>query len=474
MLGHLEDGRLELEEVHRFVSEPVRIFDSLRWDVLGIFHELKKGLAKVGERQVPVASVSVDSWGVDYVLLREGIPQLSAPFHYRDARTDLTYERALKKAPPEIIFANTGIQFMAINTLYQLLSDQARTPELLELAQQFLTIGDYFNFLFSGVARIDESLASTTQLYNPVSRKWSEELIHLFELPRKIFPEIVPPGSPLGPLRPDLADETMLNNVQVIATCSHDTGAAVAAVPAEGHDWAFLSSGTWSLIGVELQHPLLDAAAREHNFTNEAGYGGTTRFLKNIIGMWILMECRREWLKEGGDYSFEELVRAAQTEEPLRSLINPNAARFWKPDDMPEKVRSFCEQTAQPIPQTPGQIVLCVLESLALLYRRSLEEIHAITGRDIRTLHIVGGGSRNPLLNQFAANATQRNVVAGPVEATAIGNVLVQAIALGHLDSLDALRKVVRESFAVQTFHPLASVSWQEAYERFNALDLMT
>ncbi len=474
MLGHLENGRVELEEIHRFISEPVRVFGTLRWDVLQIFHELKRGLAKVAERNLPIASVSVDSWGVDYVLFRDDVPQLSPPFQYRDARTDATYEAALAKATPEVIFANTGIQFMSINTLYQLLADQDNTPGLLQFAEQFLTIGDYINFLFSGVARMDESLASTTQLYNPRSRKWSEELIRLFELPHKIFPEIVPPGTPLGPLLPEIANETKLDNVQVITTCSHDTGAAVAAVPAEGNDWAYLSSGTWSLIGVELAHPLLDDAARKHNFTNEAGYGGTTRFLKNIIGMWILQECQREWRKQGREYNYDELTRMAEEAEPLRSLINPNAARFWKPDDMPAKIQSYCEQTAQPIPDTPGQFLRCVLESLALLYRQALEEIHEVTGREIRTLHIVGGGSRNRLLNQFSADATGRNIIAGPVEATAIGNVLIQAIALGDLDSLDALRKTVRESFAVETFHPLATLSWQEAYGRFTALDLMT
>ncbi|MDP9292614.1 MAG: rhamnulokinase, partial [Verrucomicrobiota bacterium] len=358
MLAHLEDGKVALEEVYRFVSEPVRVFDSTRWNVLEIFRELKAGLKKVAERGVEVESVSVDSWGVDYVLLRDGTPQLAPPFHYRDARTDATFESAFDKVDRETIFAHSGIQFMSINTLYQLLSDVEKNAAVLEAAQCFLNIGDYFNYLFSGVARAEESLASTTQLYDPRTRQWSQELIGRFQLPTRIFPMIVPPGTKLGSLRPEIAAETGLHNTQVIATCSHDTGAAVAAVPAsDGDDWAYLSSGTWSLLGVELHEPLLDARARECNFTNEAGYGGTTRFLKNIIGLWILQECRREWSEAGDPYTYEELLRMAKDALPLRSLINPNAPRFWKPGDMTRKIRTFCEETQQPVPETPGDIL---------------------------------------------------------------------------------------------------------------------
>lgn len=468
MLGHLKDGKVELEEIHRFVSEPLRIFDSLRWDVLEIFRELKAGLRKVAERGIEVESVSVDSWGVDYVLFRDGTPQLAPPFHYRDARTDTTYATAFDKVDRDTVFENTGIQFMSINTLYQLLSDVEKSGPVLQAAESFLNIGDYFNYLLSGVARAEESLASTTQLYDPRTRQWSQELIRRFELPADIFPVIVPPGTKLGKLRPEIASETGLQNVEVIATCSHDTGAAVAAVPSAAEDsWAYLSSGTWSLLGVELREPLLDSRARECNFTNEAGFGGTTRLLKNLIGLWILQECRREWSESGDAYTYADLLRMAGEARPLRSLIDPNAPRFWKPGGMIGKIRAFCEETRQPIPETPGEILRCVLESLAMLYRQSLEEIYSVTGREIRTLHIVGGGSKNTLLNQFAANATGREVVAGPVEATAIGNVLIQAIACGHLASLPALREVVRKSFSVEHFQPAADESWAAAYVRF-------
>jgi rhamnulokinase len=475
MLGRLEDGRLTLEEMHRFPSAAVRVLGSLRWDVLRIFEELKTGLRKVAQRKAPAASLSVDSWGVDYVLLNAVHPMLAPPFHYRDARTESTYDKVRAQVGPELIFAETGIQFMPINTIYHLASDVEHSRALLEVADCFLTIGDYFNYLFSGVPRVDESNASTTQLYNPRTRAWSDTLIERCGFPRKIFPRIVAPGTVLGPLLPEVVAETGLNDLQVVATCSHDTGAAVAAVPAgQGDDWAYLSSGTWSLLGVELPQPLISEKVRERNFTNEAGYGGTTRFLKNIVGLWILQESRREWARQGRELDYGTLTREAQTAEPFRSLIDPRAVRFLKPGDMPQKIVAYCRETGQPAPETPGQFVRCILESLALLYRVTIEEMEQLTGRAIGRLHIVGGGSQSALLNQFAASAIQRQVVAGPAEATAAGNVLLQALALGHLESLAALRQIVRDSFGLQTFEPLDAESWQAAYQRFLGLSLTT
>ena len=474
MLGTLENGRVSLEEIHRFTSDPVRIRGTLRWDILQIFSELKIGLKKLADRNIAPKSLSVDSWGVDYVLFRADEPVLSMPFQYRDSRTDTAYTEAIARATQEVIFANTGIQFMSINTLYQFVADLKQRPGVVAAADQFLNIADYLNYLFSGVARSEESLASTTQVYNPKLRAWSDKLIELFGFPAKLFPQIVPSGTQLGPLVPEVAFETKLSGVQVVASCSHDTGAAVAAVPAEGSDWAYLSSGTWSLIGVELPTPLMSEEARQHNFTNEAGFGGTTRFLKNIIGLWLLQECRRAWADRGNKIGYEELERSAAESEPLRSLIHPNAARFWKPDDMPEKIASYCRETDQPVPETPGQFVRCIFESLALLYREALGNLETVTGNEIHVLHIVGGGSRHVLLNQCAANATGRRVVTGPVEATAIGNVLVQAIAMGDLASLQSLRETVRDSFPVETYQPDGDPAWFAARERFGALKLMS
>jgi rhamnulokinase len=346
MLGTLEDGRLQLAEIHRFSNGPARILGTYRWDTLRIFEELKTGLRKVAERGLAPRSVSVDSWGVDYVFIRGSEPQLAIPFNYRDARTEKTFEFAMKKAGEERIFNETGIQFMSINTLYQFISDLELLPDVLAIADRFLLIGDYFNYLFSGRAVAETSLASTTQVYNTRERKWSQDLINLFGFKSSLFPELVPSGTILGPVLDDIAAETNLKNVQVVATCSHDTGAAVAAVPAEGDDWAYLSSGTWSLIGVELPEPLINDAVRKANFTNEAGHDGTTRFLKNISGLWLLQECRRAWAKEGTEYGYDELTHLALETESLRSLINPNSPRLARPEQMPRKIQELCEASS--------------------------------------------------------------------------------------------------------------------------------
>ncbi|HEX8295681.1 MAG TPA: rhamnulokinase family protein [Chthoniobacteraceae bacterium] len=470
ILGRLRDGKVTLEEIHRFPNGAVKIAGSLRWNILRIFEELKLGVRKVAAMNLSVEGLSVDSWGVDYVLLGAGQPMLSLPYQYRDARTDSTYAAALESPGRELIFAETGIQFMQINTLYHLIAELEQSPRLLEIAEQFLTIADYLHFLFSGVAAIEESLASTTQLYNPVARAWSQRLIETFGFPSKIFPPLVSSGTRLGPLLPEMAAELGAGPIEVIATCSHDTGAAVAAVPALGEDWAYLSSGTWSLIGVELPQPLISEEARLHNFTNEAGFGGTTRFLKNIIGLWILQECRRTWALAGQEFNYATLNLQAEQAESFRSLIDPNDARFLKPDRMPEKIAAYCRETGQPEPETPGQFARCIFESLALLYRRTLEELQQVTGKKINRLHIVGGGSQSTLLNQFAASAIGRPVLAGPLEATAAGNVLIQAIALGHLESLSALRGVVRDSFTIAEYAPQESAEWELAYGRFEKL----
>jgi rhamnulokinase len=474
MLGHLENGKLRIEEIHRFTNGATRLRGTLRWDIMRIFDELKVGLKKVGALKIPAASLSVDSWGVDYVLFNDAQPVLATPYQYRDTRTDAIYECVMKSDLPALIFEETGIQFMSINTLYQLIADVEENGDVLSLATGFLPIADYLHWLFSGAVKAEESLASTTQAYNPRTRTWSSKLIARINFPARLLPDVVPSGTKLGPLLADIAAETGLTGVEVVATCSHDTGAAVAAVPAQGDDWAYLSSGTWSLIGVELPAPLISEEVRARNYTNEAGYGGTTRFLKNVIGMWIPQECRRTWAKEGREIDYDELVPLALESEPLRSLINPNAARFWKPDDMPGKIQRYCSETGQPVPGTHGQFMRCICESLALLYRQTLDELERLTGRTIRTLHIVGGGSKNQLLNQLTASATGRTVITGPVEATAIGNLLIQGIALGHLENLDALRAVVRESFPVQTYQPQEPAVWQSARERFAKLDVLS
>ncbi len=463
ILGTLDGGKLTLEEIHRFENGPVRVSDSLRWDVNRLLDEQKTGLKTIARRGISAASISCDSWGVDYVLIRGDASKFTLPYHYRDSRTDGALESAFARVSAEEIFEETGTQFMPINTLFQILADLQTRPDALRTAETFLNIGDYFNFLFSGVPKAEESLASTTQLYNPRQRRWSSVLMKRFGIPEHIFPGIVPSGTILGSLLPAIVEETGLRGTRVVAGCSHDTGAAVAAVPAQGEQWAYLSSGTWSLLGIESPRPIINRKSREYNFTNEVGYGGKIRFLKNIVGLWMVQECRRYWANEGAAYGYDQLMEMAATAPPLVSLIDPADERFSKPGNMPEKIASFCRESGQPVPGAPGSIVRCILESLAHSYRRSLEQLEDVTRTSIENLHIVGGGSRNRLLNQLTANAIGRPVLAGPVECSAIGNVLIQAIALGDVSSLAAARDIVRASFPLVRFEPSGTAEWDNA-----------
>jgi rhamnulokinase len=472
MLGSLAEGRLALEEIHRFANTPIRTGNSWHWDVPALWAGIKEGLRLVTQRGVDIASVSVDSWGLDCVLLDARGEVIAPVFHYRDPRTERGVKALFAKVPWEQVFAETGIQFMPINHLYHL---AAESPERLARAAQIVPIGDVFNYFLSGVARAEVSMASTTQLYNPRTRTWSQPLLAALGLAPEKFPPLVEPGTRLGCLKPEVAAETGLStNVEVVATCTHDTGAAVAGVPAGIQlpassipDWAYLSSGTWSLLGLELAAPILTDRCRELNFTNETGFGGTVRLLKNIVGLWLVQECRREWARAGRDFDYAELTRLAAEAEPFRSLINPADPRFTQADAMPERIAAYCRETRQPVPATPGQFIRCALESLAMQYRRVLRQAEELAGTKVGRLHIVGGGSKNALLNQFAASACGIPALAGPAEATAIGNILVQAIALGNLPSLAAGRMVVAASFPPEQFTPRDEAAWNAAWERF-------
>ena len=504
MLGTLAEGRLTLEEIHRFPNTPIRDGDSLHWNIPALCEELTTGLRLAAARNLPIASISTDSWGLDYVLLDERGQILPPTFCYRDPRTAQGMRNALSRVDWPTIFTETGIQNMPINTLYQL---AAEGPARLVRAKMLLGIGDFFNWFLSGQAVAEVSLASTFQLYNPRIGNWSELLLNALNLPRKLFPRIVPSGTRLGPLTALRQQETSLPGIQVVASCSHDTGAAVAAVPVaavcdrrpsggsgraatgvasqreathlqeyfrDAHraplqlpDWAYISSGTWSLMGVERSEPILSDEARELNFTNEIGHGNTVRLLKNIIGLWLVQECRRHWAAQGNDFDYATLADLAADATPFRSLINPADPRFLPPGDMPGRIAAFCRETGQPAPETPGQFIRCALESLALLYRKTLLQVEQLTGAKIERLHVVGGGSRNALLNQLTANACQIPVLAGPIEATSIGNILVQAIGLGQIQSLAKARSIVRESFDVTVFEPSDAASWQAVLERF-------
>lgn len=467
MLATLDGGRISLEELHRFPNGPVKREGALHWNIEGLFAELRTGLKQAAARQLPIASISTDSWGVDYVLYDADGKMMSPVWHYRDARTAKGVENVKARVDWPTVYDETGIQFMALNTIYQLAAEPVAR---LASAKQLLLIGDAFNHFCSGVAKNEESLASTTQLYNPCTQSWSKKLLASLGLPEEMFAPVVKSGTKLGKLRKELAAEVGLPEIEVIASCSHDTGAAVAAVPAGGGNWAYLSSGTWSLMGVEWPEPVISEQGRELNFTNEIGFGGSVRLLKNIVGLWVVQECKRDWASRGQDLDYATITKLAGEAKPFVSLINPSDARFLAPGDMPAKIEAFCRETGQPVPATPGAFVRCALETLALFYRITLKQLETLTGKRIEKLHIVGGGSQNMLLNQFAADSLKLPVIVGPTECTALGNVLVQAIALGHVPSLAAAREVVRNSFEVKTIQPQACAEWDRAFARFERL----
>jgi rhamnulokinase len=469
VLGSFDGARLQLDVVHRFPNGPVRLLDSLHWDVLFLYQEMLTALRKAAP-QGALRSIGVDSWGVDFGLLGRGGVLLSNPRHYRDPHTEGIMETAFTRVRRSDIYRRTGLQFMRFNSLFQLLALERDKSPVLDVAENLLLISDLFHYFFTGNKTVEFTNASTTQMLDPVTRAWAFDLVESFGLPRKILGNLVQPGANLGPLRDSIAREAGVAPMPVIAPATHDTGSAVAAVPARGQSWAFISSGTWSLMGVELAAPCVTEQSLAYNFTNEGGVDGTTRFLKNIMGLWLVQECRRSWERAGRTYDYDTLARLANAATPLRSLIDPDDAGFLLPADMPAAMAEFCQRTQQPAPAEPGAFVRCALESLALKYRWTLECMEELHGRTFEVIHVVGGGSQNQLLCQLTADACNRPVHAGPVEATAIGNLLMQARGLGLVGSLAEAREIVGRSFGGQTYEPSRPQDWHEPYERFQRL----
>jgi rhamnulokinase len=462
--GLLADGRLELDVLHRFENGPVRVGNRQHWDLLGQWREILQGLrAAAAKYPGQVVSVGVDTWGVDYGLLGPGDELLGNPYAYRDARTEGIFDRAFQLVPRADIFAETGLQFMELNTLYQLLAAKLAKSPVLDVAKSMLLMPDLFHWLLTGEKSNEQTNASTTQLYNPQLKKWSTKLIDRFDFPPHIFGPITQPGTRLGPLLDHVVTETGLAGASVVLPGTHDTASAVYAVPANANtgaaapDWCYLSSGTWSLMGIESPAPVINDDVARWNFTNEAGVGGTTRLLKNISGLWLVQECRRIWQRDGKDLDWDELTAQATKSAPLVSLIDVDDARLVAPENMPATVAELCRERGQSIPVTPGATIRCCLESLALKYRGVHRHLEQLVGGRIETIHIVGGGSQNHLLNQMTASACGRTVAAGPVEATAIGNVMVQAQTAGEVGSHAEARALIRRSFPVETFEPDAA-----------------
>jgi rhamnulokinase len=473
IIGQFDGSRLQLIENHRFPNGAISVPEfsgrsSLRWDVLRLWCEMKDGICSaIRKDELELASIGIDTWGVDYALLDRKGALLSNPFNYRDKRTDGVMEKAFERISRKEIFELTGIQFMPINSLFQLLSMVLDDSPELEQAEMFLTIPDLLNFWLTGQAGCEFTNATTTQCYDPRERYWANPLLSALGIPGHIFPEVILPGTILGPLSKSIAEE-LGTRATVIAPACHDTGSAVAAVPADMDDFAWISSGTWSVMGMNLPEPLIDSRSLEFNFTNEGGIGGSFRFSKNVMGLWLVQECRRTWARKEEDLSYAELTSLAAGERALTSIVDPDYPEFLHPGDMPARVKDFCRRTHQPVPESKGAVVRCLLESIALKYRLVLERLEVMTGRRIKTIHIVGGGTKNQLLNQFTANATGCTVIAGPVEATATGNILLQALALGHITSLEEGREIVRKSFEPAVYEPGDTTPWDEAYQRLS------
>ena len=463
IVGRLRSGVLDVREVHRFANEPVRQNGALHWDILRLWLEMRRALDRTSG--TALESLGVDTWGCDYALVGEQGHLVQNPFHYRDRRTDGVLDDVVRRVPADEIYAITGIQFLQINTLFQLYAACRDTPKLIESASTFLTVPDLLNYWLTGRMVCEYTNATTTQFVDARSRSWASGLLTRLGIPTRLLPELIEPGTIVGQLGADAC--APLAGTPVVAPACHDTGSAVASIEGGGGR-AFISSGTWSLVGTEITAPIITARSRDLNFTNEGGVSGTTRLLKNIAGMWLLQACRRKWIAEGHHAEYEDLMTAADDESlAFKALFNPDHASFLHPPDMEAAIRDFCRETDQAQPDTPPAITRAILESLAFKYRFVIESIEELTGRRLETIQIVGGGSRNRLLNQFTADATGRDVLAGPVEATALGNVAMQMVGTGAVSSLAEARRIIERSFPVERFVPKDQDRWNAHYRRF-------
>lgn len=468
ILGQLDEGKLQIRELSRFPNGMLNVLGNLHWNLFRLFEEMKKGLQLgIAETDSRLVGLSIDTWGVDFGLLGKDGSVLGLPFAYRDSRTDGIMDVFFTKFPRESLYQLTGIQMLPFNSIFQLFSMVHHRSPILDAASDVLFMPDLFNYLFTGKKQSEFTIATTSQLVNPSSRDWDHSLISALDLPISRFQKIVPSGTVIGGLREDIANETGIKKpLSVISCASHDTGSAVAAVPAEGEDWAYISSGTWSLMGIEIKSPNISDKAMTYNFTNEGGVKGTIRFLKNIMGLWLIQQCKKSWDPEH-TYSYGELAQVALEAPRFKVAVDPDFSGFLNPPDMPEAIRQYCRDSGQQAPDSHGEIVGCALESLAFKYRLVLDQLREIFDHPINKIHVIGGGSENEVLCQFTANATGLQVKAGPSEATAIGNILVQAMALNQVSSLSVIRQVVRNSFPTRSYEPQDIPQWERGYKRF-------
>jgi rhamnulokinase len=467
MLGRIADGRLNLEQVHRFGNGPVQEQGTLRWDFRKLLTEIKTGIGKAAKAaDGKVAGIGVDTWGVDFGLLGADGKLLENPHHYRDSRTNGMMEKAFAIMPKRRVYENTGIQFMQLNSLYQLLAMRLAKSEVLAKTDRLLFVADLISYFLCGKVFGEYTLASTSQMMDMKTGKWSKPIFDELALPIKIMPKVIMPGAVVANLTSSVAKEIGCGKIPVIAVGSHDTASAVLGVPASGDKWAYLSSGTWSLMGVELPSAIVNDKTFQYEFTNEGGVENTIRLLKNIMGLWLVQECKRQWQREGQDLSYGELTQMATKAKPFFGYINCDNSDFLGPGDMPARINKCLSDTGQKATQDKGQMVRLVLESLALKYRRVLSAIEDVTGSTVNVLHIVGGGIQNELLCQFTADATGKKVITGPIEATASGNILMQAKATGQVQSIAEARAVIRSSFEMKEYHPQNTAQWEKQYSK--------
>ena len=466
ILGAFDGNKITLTEVHRFDNNPVMLRDTLYWDVLNLFYEIKQGLHKAAECG-EFDSVGIDTWGVDFGLLDGRGNLLQNPVHYRDKRTVGLPEEVAKIVAPDTVYERTGIQVMELNTIFQLYSLTKEDPDILQYAQALLLMPDLFGYLLTGKKTAEYSIASTTSMLDPATRQWDTGMLGKLGIPSGILQDIVQSGTPLGAVMPDICEELGLGDVQVISVAGHDTASAVVAVPAADDDFIYISCGTWSLFGTELQNPIIDTKSQRYNITNEGGFNHSTRFLKNIIGLWLIQETRRQYRREGKNYSYNDLEVEALASEPFKYMIDPDDQSFVAPGNLPLRIAQYCEKTKQGTPQSVGEIVRCIYESIALKYRYTFEQICECTGKDYGAIHVVGGGTKDNVLCQMTANAISRPTIAGPIEATALGNIAVQLISQGAIQDLKTAREVIRKSFVPITYMPQETDLWGSAYDRF-------
>ena len=466
IIGSFDGEKITLKEVHRFTNDPVDLGGTLYWDVLRLFYEIKQGIVKA-KIAGGFDSIGIDTWGVDFGLIDKNGRLLENPVHYRDKRTSGLVEESFKSVPRQKMYDITGIQFMELNTLFQLISLKKQRPEMLERADKMLFMPDLFAYFLTGKMCSEYSIASTSQIIDINTRTWSKELLDAFGIKESLFAPLTEPGTQLGNLSKEICEECGVESVPVISVCGHDTQSAITAVPCESGDFAFLSSGTWSLFGTELQKPIVNETSLKINITNEGGFGGTTGFLKNIIGLWLIQESRRQWQREGKDYSYADLEKRALSEEPFKCFIDPDAPEFVPQGNIPERVREFCRKTGQYVPESVGEIMRCIYESLAMKYRMTFEKLCECTGKDYPVIHVIGGGTKDGLLCRMTASSCGKTVKAGPIEATVMGNVAVQLMSDGTIGSISEARKAVAASESLKTYEPENTDEWIKAYESF-------